>query len=108
MKKQFAVHIDFKASSAYDHRILEADNLLDAMSEAEYYLTEGVYLITISEKVKTLGLSKMFKESLHTELLTNRGNGWHRTDEAHGERPCGWRVTEYRERFAPDWDMWVD
>ena len=102
MKSTYIVAIDYRATykpMTTDYKVLEADNLLDAMSEAESYLdAEKVYLLNImqadkaSHKVK--GMPGV-KENTYTSILTNRGSGWHRTDAAHSE--TAWQYT-----------MWVD
>lgn len=102
MKKSYIVAIDYRATykpMTTDYKVLEADNLLDAMSEAESYLdTEKVYLLNIMQadkaghKVKGL---PGIRENTYIEQITNRGNGWHRTDAAHSE--TAWSHT-----------MWVD
>lgn len=87
MKKSYIVAIDYRATykpMTTDYKVLEADNLLDAMSEAESYLdTEKVYLLNIMQadkaghKVKGL---PGIRENTYIDQITNRGNGWHRTD----------------------------
>ena len=56
MKKSYIVAIDYRATykpMTTDYKLLEADNLLDAMSEAESYLdTEKVYLLIIMQADK--------------------------------------------------------
>lgn len=56
MKKSYIVAIDYRATykpMTTDYKVLEADNLLDAMSEAESYLdTEKVYLLIIMQADK--------------------------------------------------------
>jgi hypothetical protein len=102
MKKSYIVAIDYRATykpMTTDYKVLEADNLLDAMSEAESYLdTEKVYLLNImqADKVghKVKGLPGI-RENTYIDQITNRGNGWHRTDAAHSE--TAWSHT-----------MWVD
>ena len=109
MKKTYTAHVDYKANTGkmFGHFTLAADNLLDAMSEAEQYLTDEAYLVTISENEKTLSIHKEWKETLHNEILTNRGNGWHRTDESHSERQICWKETIFKKGYAPDWEIYV-
>lgn len=56
MKNKYIVAIDYSANykpMTIDYKVLEADNLLDAMSEAESYLdTEKVYLLNIMQADK--------------------------------------------------------
>ena len=92
MKNKYIVAIDYSANytpMTIDYKVLEADNLLDAMSEAESYLdTEKVYLLNIMQADKAdhkvRGLPGL-KKNIYTDILTNRGSGWHRTDAAHSE-----------------------
>ena len=102
MKKSYIVAIDYRATykpMTTDYKVLEADNLLDAMSEAESYLdTEKVYLLIIMQADKAGHKVKGMpgiRENTYIEQITNRGNGWHRTDAAHSE-------TDWRH------PMWVD
>ena len=92
MKKSYIVAIDYRATykpMTTDYKVLEADNLLDAMSEAESYLdTEKVYLLIIMQADKAGHKVKGMpgiRENTYIEQITNRGNGWHRTDAAHSE-----------------------
>ena len=89
MKKSYIVAIDYRATykpMTTDYKVLEADNLLDAMSEAESYLdTEKVYLLIIMQADKAGHKVKGMpgiRENTYIEQITNRGNGWHRTDAA--------------------------
>lgn len=94
MKKLYIVCIDYKASYKpmfTEYKVLEAESLLDAMSEAEQYLDKDkVYLLNINQALtsgrKVKGLPGT-KEIACVDILTNRGNGWHRTDAAHSEIP---------------------
>ena len=102
MKTTYIVAIDYRATykpMTTDYKVLEADNLLDAMSEAESYLeAEKVYLLNIMQADKAGHKVKGMpgvKENTYTGILTNRGSGWHRTDAAHSE--TAWQYT-----------MWVD
>lgn len=51
---KYIVCVDWKAgySSGFDYYPLKSDNILDAMEEAEQYINENVYLITVMEKQK--------------------------------------------------------
>lgn len=91
MKKYIAV-IDPKAHcyNGFKFRELEAKDIFEAMNEAENLMDETTYLVRIAEKtgkaVKTEGVSK----TCFAEVLTNRGNGWHVTDQKHGESAAIW------------------
>lgn len=95
MIKYIAI-IDYKASvkNGFDHVALEANNLLDAMNEAENLLTDDVYLVDIAEKSGKSEKIKGCKETPFTEVLRNRGHGWHRCDSEHGEHPVTWKMTQ--------------
>ena len=102
MKNEYIVAIDYLAKykpMTIDYKMLEADNLLDAMSEAEQYMDEDkVYLLNILQANKAAHKVKGLpgiKENVYTDILTNRGSGWHRTDAAHSE--IAWQQT-----------LWVD
>ena len=92
MKKSYIVAIDYRATykpTTTDYKVLEADNLLD---------TEKVYLLIIMQADKAGHKVKGMpgiRENTYIEQITNRGNGWHRTDAAHSE--TAWSHT-----------MWVD
>ncbi len=85
--------IDYKASYkplTLEYKVLSATNILDAMNEAERYLDkEKVYLITVMERKSSkpaAGWTRGTKVVTYRDVLTNRGNGWHSTDEAHSEQ----------------------
>lgn len=93
MTKYIAV-IDYNAAlkKGFGHIQLEAKTLLDAMNEAEKLLTDDVYLVDIAEKSGKTEKVDGGKETLFTDILRNRGNGWHRCDAAHGEYPAIWKM----------------
>lgn len=68
-------------------KTLKADNLIDAMVEAESYFNETTYLINIAEK--TSEVNEEIEGIVYKEILTTRGNkNWHKCDVAHSESPC--------------------
>lgn len=86
---KYIVCVDWKAgySSGFDYYPLKSDNILDAMEEAEQYINENVYLITVMEKQKGVKRVKGcpdVKEMTYTDVITNRGNGWHRKNVMNG------------------------
>ena len=93
MTKYIAI-IDYKANvkNGFDHITLESKNLMDAMNEAEKLLTDDVYLVDIAEKSGKTEKVDGGKETPFTDILRNRGNGWHRCDAAHGEYPAIWKM----------------
>lgn len=96
--------LDYKASYSpltLEYKVLNATNILDAMNEAERYLDkEKVYLITVMERksAKTAaGWTRGTKSVTYRDVLTNRGYGWHSTDETHSER-----AFEHECWYTPD------
>ena len=83
--------IDYKASykpMTLDFIQLASTNIMDAMVEAESLMdTAKVYLITVMERksVKSVAGWKGVRAATYGDILTNRGCGWHKTDEAHSE-----------------------
>lgn len=69
------------------YKTMSANNILDAMTEAEEYFNETTYIITIAQKT---GESDSDTEGVvYKEVLTTRGNGaWHKTDKDHSETPA--------------------
>ena len=64
------------------------------MTEAETLLTDDVYLVDIAEKSGKTEKVDGCKETKFTEILRNRGNGWHRCDSDHGENPVTWKMIQ--------------
>lgn len=103
MTKYIAI-VDYKANTrkGFEHVELAAQNLLDAMNEAETLFDEEIYLVDIAEKVGKTEKVDGHKETKFTEILRNRGNGWHRCDSMHGESPATWKMiqTKYGPVYA--------
>lgn len=102
--------LDYKASYApltLDYKVLNAANILDAMNEAEQYLDkEKVYLITVMERKSSkpaAGWMRGTKVGTYRDVLTNRGYGWHSTDEAHSEQ-----AFEHECWYIPDGSLLFD
>ena len=96
--------IDYKASYApltLEYKALTANNALDAMNEAENFLDkEKVYLITVMERKGSkaaAGWTHGTRSVTYRDILTNRGCGWHSSDEAHSER-----AFEHECWYTPD------
>ena len=91
----YMVLIDRKAGFKPDLEAvkLEAVTIFEAMIEAEKKFDDTVYLISIFEKQNTVEEEKI----IYKEVITNRGNGWHTTDEEHSEVP-------YKYGFYPEFD----
>lgn len=108
MKNMYIVAIDYRATykpMTIDYKVLEADNLLDAMSEAEHYVDKDkVYLMKILQANKAAHKVKGLpgiKENVYTDILTNRGSGWHRTDAAHSE--IAWKKVLWMDENKKVW-----
>ena len=91
MKKEYVAYIDFKAghSESIRYEKLRADNVIDAMREAEALFNEDVYLIDLLEsgavrKTKEDGMTHI-RTSYHEILCTRDGKRWHLHDEQHWE-----------------------
>lgn len=104
MTKYIAV-IDYNAAlkKGFGHIQLEAKTLLDAMSEAEQYMDDTVYLVRIAEKNSKARKISDYKKTLFTEILTNRGNGWHRNGDAHSESTTTWAM--YQAKYSTWYDI---
>lgn len=72
---------------------LESATIFEAMKEAEKKFDDTVYLVSIFEKQNTVENEMI----VYKEVITNRGNGWHTTDEEHFETP-------YKYGFCPIYD----
>jgi hypothetical protein len=99
---KYIVCIDYKACYkplTLEYAPLTDGNLLNAMVEAEGFMNENVYLITVMEQKSSKALKgyKGHRAVTYADILTNRGNGWHITDEAHCET-----AFERECYFAPD------
>ena len=91
MKKEYVAYIDFKAghSESIRYEKLRADNVIDAMREAEALFNEDVYLIDLMEsgavrKTKEDGMTHI-RTSYHEILCTRDGERWHLHDAKHYE-----------------------
>ena len=95
MEKYIAI-IDYKSNckKGFGHVVLNSQNLLDAMNEAETLMNDTVYLVDIAEKSGKTEKINDCKETPFTAIIRNRGNGWHCCDDKHGERPVTWKMTQ--------------
>ena len=93
---KYIIVIDYKASSDKSFRqvTLEAQNILDAMNEAEQHINDSVYLIVLAERTGKTDKIPGGKVSHFKEILVNRKSGWHVCDQKHGESAATWRLTE--------------
>ena len=88
MKNEYIVAIDYSANykpMTIDYKMLKAENLLDAMNGSG-----------AAHKVKGVDA----REATYTDVLTNRGNGWHNTDAAHCEQPWMSQMWVYNNGFV--------
>lgn len=82
---KYMVSIDWKASyrNTIDRQMLNANNIFEAMKEAEELHDENVYLIRILEKTEEVQENEFL---VYEDRLTSRSRGnWHLTDAAHSE-----------------------
>lgn len=80
-------------SDKTEHIELKEKNIISAMNEAEKYISEGVYMILIAEKVGKVTKVNDYKEVTYKEILANRKYGWHACDEKHSERLTTWKMS---------------
>lgn len=116
MKKEYVAYIDFKAgrSESIRYEKLRADNVIDAMREAEALFNEDVYLIDLMEsgairKTKEDGATHI-RTSYHEILCTRDGERWHLHDAKHCEGEgfgvyCHVYITKDGHIFAPGFDI---
>lgn len=89
---KYVLVVDFKANptTRFDQLRMDASTLIEAMNEAEMYLSENVYLVKIAERTgRKLKVHKGTK-TFFKEILVNRGSGWHACDDYHGESSSTW------------------
>ena len=79
----FIVMIDYKLNMNVGYEILAASNMVEAMTEAESYLADDVYLVKLLAKTENTNGYGI----LYYDQLTNRKYGWHGSDSAHSEGP---------------------
>ena len=87
---KYIVVVDLKASNGFDVYDLRANNLVEAMSEAEHFWSEDVYLIRIAERAGRIERREGNKIAKFLEVICNRGRGWHPCDNEHSESPVTW------------------
>lgn len=109
MKKEYAVLIDNKAefskNEIYEPFIIKATNAIDAMSEAEKYFDEKVYLIKILERKAGVEKADGCKRIRFEEILVNRGHGWKKADAEHFENSSIWmRFVSLSKKY--NWTAW--
>lgn len=69
-----------KSWQTWQTEALEAKSLIEAMSEAEDWMNEDVYMIHLCEKTGKTDTAIRYKA-----VLANRGHGWHGQDNKHYE-----------------------
>lgn len=66
-----------------EQKLLSASNIIEAMTEAEKYIDDTIYLINIAERT-----NEVFEEKVvYKDILTHRSHGWNICDEKHCENP---------------------
>lgn len=88
---KYMIAIDYLTSSPEYHRswrkvALNADNLAEAMDEAEPYFGLDVYMIHLLEKTGTAQIEDVDYITYDPVLATRHKGAYHRHDELHGER----------------------
>ena len=89
---KYVLIVYFKANhtTRFDYLCMDASTLIEAMNEAEMYLSENVHLVKIAERTgRKLKVHKGTK-TFFKEILVNRGSGWHACDDYHGESFSTW------------------
>lgn len=82
---KYMVSIDWKASyrNTIDRQMLNANNIFEAMKEAESLYSENAYLIRILEKTEEVQENEFL---VYADRMTSRSRGnWHLTDAEHHE-----------------------
>lgn len=62
---------------------LKASGIIKAIIEAENYIDDTVYLVSIAEKSSEVIDNKTI---VYNEILINRGNGWYDCNNEYGEQ----------------------
>ena len=109
MKKEFAVLVDHKAvysnNEHYVPVMIEANDIVEAMTSAEKYMDETVYLIKILERKSGIEKAEGCKKIKFEEILVNRGHGWKKADAHHSESSSTWNhLVSTSKTFK--WDAW--
>ena len=84
---KYMVAIDWNASysSSIDHKMIEANNIFEAMQIADKLFNENVYLLAIMEKTGEIVENEFV---VYADKLTSRTpSNWHLSDAEHGEVP---------------------
>lgn len=92
----YVVRLDYSTSMRYEYIKLEATDLLGAMSEAERYFGEDIYLLDIFQKtdiIDDVEVSILYKGTVRSR----RKGSWHVCDADHYESPCA-------IQYSPVWD----
>lgn len=82
---KYMVSIDYRAGyrNAIDFQLLNADNIFEAMQEAEKLHDENVYLLRILEKTGEVHENEFL---VYADKLISRSRGnYHLSDKEHGE-----------------------
>lgn len=96
---KYMIAIDRTDYSGFDKMPLTATNLMDAMSEAESYHTDKVYMIHLLEKGGVMALGEGFEGIAYNGILASRTKGnFHKQDNAHCE------TENFRMVYTPYWN----
>lgn len=97
---KYIVVVDQRGCKGFDIHDLRANNLVEAMSEAERFWNGSVYLIRIAERVGRIERREGNKIAKFREIICNRWHGWHPCDNDHSETSVTW--TRYESIKHPE------
>lgn len=89
---KYVLVVDFRANTntRFYQFCMDASTIIEAMKEAEMYLSENVYLVKIAERTGRKFKVHKGTKTFFKEILVNRGSGWHACDDWHGESSSTW------------------
>ena len=89
--KKYVLYIDYKVNQGpacgYAYKMIDADNLLDAIRTADNTFSQRVYLMQIMEKVGRIEKdADGWKIETFEAVLCRRSYGWHRNTAENSEQ----------------------
>lgn len=85
---KYVLYIDYLATAAksYEYKAMTANNITDAIIEADAQFTDEMYLIRIMQKVGKTTTEKSVKRERYEAILCERGSRrWHKNNEENSE-----------------------